>query len=407
MHKIGDELMKIFVINCGSSSLKYQLFEMNTESSIAEGKVEGLGKDELIFSHKSANKKEVLKIKNKTGVTNAIQQVFDYLVDPNHGIISEISEIKAVGHRVVHGGELFTESILVDDKVKAGIREMFELAPLHNPANLAGIEAIEKLLPGIPNVIVFDTTFHKTIPEKAYMYPIPKYLYEKHRIRRYGFQGISHRYVSIKAAEFLGVPLESMKIISCHIGNGASIAAIKHGESVDTSMGMTPLEGLMMGTRSGDIDPAIIPIIMEKEKLTAADINSLLNLESGLLAISGYTGDMRDIVGGMDRDKNNKLAYDMFEYRLRKYIGAYAAVMNGIDTIIFTAGIGENNPILRKNILENLSYLGVKVDQEANEDFSNDIKLISMPESKIDALVISTNEELMIARDTLTIVKSN
>lgn len=398
--------MKILVINCGSSSLKYRLFEMTNELTIAEGKVEGFNTDEVIFTHQSFNKREVIKIHKRSGITGGIKQVLDFLVDKEKGSISDINEIKAVGHRVVHGGELFLESILVDEKVKSGIKEMFELAPLHNPAHLAGIEAIETLLPGLPNVAVFDTTFHRTMPEKAYMYPIPKYLYEKYRVRRYGFQGISHRYVSIKAAKFLNQSIDDLKIISCHIGNGASIAAIDKGESIDTSMGLTPLEGLMMGTRSGDIDPAIIPFIIEKENLSAVDINSMLNLESGLLAISGFSGDMRDIVGDMNRNKNSKLAYEMYEYRIRKYIGSYVAAMNGVDVIIFTAGVGENNLLLRKDVIENLTYLGVKLDIKANEEISSEISRISKPNSTVEVLVISTNEELMIARDTLTIVKS-
>ncbi|TCS84177.1 acetate/propionate family kinase [Tepidibacillus fermentans] len=399
--------MKIFVLNCGSSSLKYQLFDMKDESVIASGKVERIGMEDAILTHEPTGKEDVKLVTEILDHTTAIEKVFNYLVDPKYGVISDINEIEAVGHRVVHGGEVFSDSVKVDAQVKAAIKGTFDLAPLHNPANLVGIEAVETVLPGVPNVAVFDTAFHQTMPKKAYMYALPRILYKKHKIRRYGFHGTSHKYVSQKAAEFLSKSIEDLKIVSCHIGNGASIAAIDKGKSVDTSMGMTPLEGLMMGTRSGDIDPAIIPFVMEKEGLTLNEVNSMLNKHSGLLGVSGIGSDMRDIEENMDSNENAKLAFEMYEYRIRKYIGAYAAAMNGIDVLIFTAGVGENSNILRKAITDHLSYLGIEIDEEINNTRSKQVRRISTPNSKVEVLVVPTNEELMIARDTLRIVKSS
>ncbi|OEF99058.1 acetate kinase [Vulcanibacillus modesticaldus] len=399
--------MKIFVLNCGSSSLKYQLYDMTDEIVIASGKVERIGMDDAILTHEPTGKEEVKIVTEILEHTTAIEKVFEYLVHPESGVLSDIREIQAVGHRVVHGGEVFSDSVMVNEQVKAAIKGVFDLAPLHNPANLVGIEAVESVLPGVPNVAVFDTAFHQTMPKKAFMYPIPKILYKKHKIRRYGFHGTSHKYVSAKAAEFLGKPIEELKIVSCHIGNGASITAIDRGKSVDTSMGMTPLEGLMMGTRSGDLDPAIIPFVMGKEDLTLNEVNSMLNKHSGLTGISGYGSDMRDIEEKMVTDEGAKLAFDMYEYRIRKYIGAYVAAMDGVDVIIFTAGVGENSDILRKAITENLTYLGIEIDQEINRVRSKKVRRISTSNSKVEVLVVPTNEELMIARDTLRIVKSN
>ncbi|MFV9510651.1 acetate/propionate family kinase [Tepidibacillus sp. LV47] len=399
--------MKIFVLNCGSSSLKYQLFDMKDESVIASGKVERIGMEDAILTHEPTGKEDLKLVTEILDHTTAIEKVFNYLVDPKYGVISDINEIEAVGHRVVHGGEVFSDSVKVDAQVKAAIKGTFDLAPLHNPANLVGIEAVETVLPGVPNVAVFDTAFHQTMPKKAYMYALPRILYKKHKIRRYGFHGTSHKYVSQKAAEFLSKSIEDLKIVSCHIGNGASIAAIDKGKSVDTSMGMTPLEGLMMGTRSGDIDPAIIPFVMEKEDLTLNEVNSMLNKHSGLLGVSGIGSDMRDIEENMDSNENAKLAFDMYEYRIRKYIGAYAAAMNGIDVLIFTAGVGENSNILRKAIANNLTYLGIEIDDKLNNIRSKEVRRISTPNSKVEVLVVPTNEELMIARDTLRIVKSS
>ena len=398
--------MIIFVLNCGSSSLKYQLFDMQNESVIASGKVERIGMEDAILTHQPANKKEAKLVTEILDHTTAIEKVFSFLTDNNHGVISDIKEIDAVGHRVVHGGEVFSDSVKVDEQVKAAIKGVFDLAPLHNPANLSGIEAVEAVLPDVPNVAVFDTAFHLTMPKKAFMYPIPKILYKKHKVRRYGFHGTSHKYVSLKAADFLKKPLKELKVISCHIGNGASLTAVCCGESVDTSMGMTPLEGLMMGTRSGDLDPAIIPFVMGKEDLTLNEVNSMLNKHSGLIGVSGLSSDMRDIEEAMDNDKRAKLAFEMYEYRIRKYIGAFAAVMNGVDVLIFTAGVGENSDALRKAVTENLAYLGVEVDQELNKVRSSEVRRISSQDSKVEVLIVPTNEELMIARDTLRIVKS-
>jgi len=397
--------MKIFVLNCGSSSLKYQLFDMKDESVIASGKVERIGMENAILTHEPAGKEEAKLVTEILDHTTAIEKVFEFLVHPKYGVLTDIHQIDAVSHRVVHGGEVFSDSVLVDNQVKSAIKGVFDLAPLHNPANLSGIEAVEAVLPDVPNIAVFDTAFHQTMPKKAFMYPIPKVLYKRHKVRKYGFHGTSHRYVSMKAAEFLNKPLEELKIISCHIGNGASIAAIDHGKSVDTSMGMTPLEGLMMGTRSGDLDPAIIPFVMGKENLTLNEVTSMLNKHSGLFGVSGYS-DMRDIEDNMDQDDRAKLAFDMYEYRIRKYIGAFVAVMDGVDAIIFTAGVGENSDVLRKSLMDHLTYLDIKLDEEANRIRSKEVRRISTPESKVDILIVPTNEELMIARDTLRIVQS-
>lgn len=399
--------MKIFVLNCGSSSLKYQLFDMNDESVLASGKIERIGMEDAILTHEPVGKSEVKLVTEILDHTTAIEKVFNYLVNEKHGVISNVQEIEAVGHRVVHGGELFSDSVKVDEQVKAAVRSVFDLAPLHNPPNLMGIEAVEAVLPSVSNVAVFDTAFHQTMPKKAFMYPIPKILYKKFKVRRYGFHGTSHRYVSLKAADFLQRPIDELRIISCHIGNGASVTAIDKGESVDTSMGMTPLEGLMMGTRSGDLDPAIIPYVMSKVDLSMGEVNSMLNKHSGLLGVSGLSSDMRDIEDSMDNDERARLAFNMYEYRLRKYIGAYVAVMNGVDVIIFTAGIGENSDVLRKAVIDNLTYLGVEIDQEVNAVRSKQVRRISTPNSKVEVLVVPTNEELMIARDTLRIVESN
>lgn len=377
---------------------------MDNESVIASGKVERIGMDNAILTHEPTGKEEAKLVTEILDHTTAIEKVFQFLVDSKHGVISDIKEIDAVGHRVVHGGEYFSDSIKVDKAVKAAIKGVYDLAPLHNPANLVGIEAVEAVLPDVPNVAVFDTAFHQTMPQKAFMYPIPRILYKRHKIRKYGFHGTSHRYVSQKAADFLGKPIEELKMISCHIGNGASITAIARGKSVDTSMGMTPLEGLMMGTRSGDLDPAVIPFVMGKEDLTLNEVTSMLNKHSGLFGISGYS-DMRDIEENMANDDRAKLAFEMYEYRIRKYIGAFAGVMNGVDVLIFTAGVGENSDMLRKSLIENFSYLGMKLDEETNSKRSKEIRRISSPDSKVEVLVVPTNEELMIARDTLRIVQ--
>ncbi|MFD3258899.1 acetate/propionate family kinase [Paenibacillus lentus] len=398
--------MKVLVINAGSSSLKYQLYDMTDESVLAKGLVERIGMDSSILNHKPTGKEEVTEVSDILEHTTAIRKVLDKLTHKEHGVLQSIDEIEAVGHRVVHGGEAFKGSALITGEVKSEIRRLFDLAPLHNPACMMGIQAAEANLPNVPQTVVFDTAFHQTMPEKAYLYAIPKVLYKKHKVRRYGFHGTSHEYVSQAAAEFLEQKIEDLKIITCHIGNGASLTAVMDGVSVDTSMGMTPLEGLIMGTRSGDLDPAIVPFVMNKEELTINEVNSMLNKHSGLLAISGSSSDMRDITDGMEAgEPNATLAFEMYEYRLRKYIGAYAAAMNGVDVIVFTAGVGENSAIVRESVCKNLSYLGVEIDKELNKVRSGDPRRISTPNSKVEVLVVPTNEELVIARDTLRIVE--
>lgn len=400
--------MKILVINAGSSSLKYQLYDMADESVLAKGLVERIGMDSSILTHKPTGKEEVTEVSDILEHTTAMRKVLDKLMDKTHGVLDSIDEIDAVGHRVVHGGEAFKSSALITGEVKSEIRRLFDLAPLHNPPSMMGITAAEANLPNVPHTVVFDTAFHQTMPEKAYLYAIPKVLYKKHKVRRYGFHGTSHAYVSKTAAEFLNRPIEDLKIITCHIGNGASLTAVKDGVSFDTSMGMTPLEGLIMGTRSGDLDPAIVPYVMNKEELTINEVNSMLNKHSGLLAISGSSSDMRDITDGWEAGKPNEtLAFEMYEYRLRKYIGAYAAAMDGVDVIVFTAGVGENSAIVREAVCHNLTYLGVEIDKELNKVRSGDPRRISTANSKVEVLVVPTNEELMIARDTLRIVQES
>jgi acetate kinase len=328
------------------------------------------------------------------------------LLHKEHGSLQTIKEIDAVGHRVVHGGDVFTSSVIVTDEVRREIKKLFDLAPLHNPAHLMGIDAIEFNLTSIPQVVVFDTAFHQTMPPKSYLYPIPMSLYRKHKVRRYGFHGTSHEYVSRRSAMFLGRSLEELKMITCHIGNGASCAAIVNGQTVDTSMGLTPLEGLMMGTRSGDLDPAIVPYTMGKEDLTLNEVNFMLNKHSGLIAISGISSDMREVEIAMSEgDKNAKLAFEMYEYRLRKYIGAYAAAMNGLDVLVFTAGVGENSVLLRQMVCKQLTFFGVDLDEDLNRSHNSIERRISTIDSKVQVLVIPTNEELMIARETYRLVK--
>jgi acetate kinase len=397
--------MKILVINAGSSSIKYQLYNMKDESVLASGRVERIGTESAIVTHEPADRPGVREVSEILDHVTAVRRVLDLLLHREHGVVNSIAEIEAVGHRVVHGGETFKESVLVDDEVKRGIRDLFDLAPLHNPAAMMGINAVEQNMPNMPQAVVFDTAFHQTMPRHAYLYPIPMALYRRHKIRRYGFHGTSHFYVSERAAGLIGRPIAELKMVTCHIGNGASCAAIEGGRSVDTSMGLTPLEGLMMGTRSGDIDPAIVPFVMSKEELTLGEVNSMLNKHSGMLAISGFSGDMREIVEAMeDGDKNARLAFDMFCYRLRKYVGAYAAAMNGLDALVFTAGIGENSPDVRKAVCDGLTFLGVELDEAANRQRSKEARVISTPQSRVKVLVVPTKEELIIARDTYRLV---
>lgn len=400
--------MKILVVNAGSSSLKYQLYDMTDESVLAKGRVERIGMDTAILVHEPADKPELKEVSEILDHNVAIKKVVDCLLHPEHGVISSIDEIEAVGHRIVQGGDLYSKSVLVTPEVKAGITSLFDLGPLHNPAHMMGITASELNMPGVPQVVVFDTAFHATMPEKVFMYPLPLRLYKKHKVRRYGFHGTSHYYVSQVAAGFLDKPIEDTKIITCHIGNGGSVTAVWGGKSYDTSMGLTPLEGLMMGTRCGDIDPAIVPFVMGKENLSLTEVNFMLNKHSGLQAISGGSSDMREIIDGMEKgDKNCKLAYEMYEYRVRKQIGAYVAGMNGVDAIVFTAGVGENSSVLRQTILEQLTWLGVDVDPELNKIRSGEPRIISTEGSKVKVMVIPTNEELVIARDTHSIVKQS
>lgn len=399
--------MKILVINAGSSSLKYQLYNMNDQSVSAKGLVERIGMESAILTHEPTGKEEVREVSEILEHNTAIRKVLDKLVHKEHGVIQSTNEIDAVGHRIVHGGESFSGSVIVTEEMKMEIKRLFDLAPLHNPAGMLGIQAVEVNMPDVPQVAVFDTAFHQTMEPHAYMYAIPQVLYKKHKVRRYGFHGTSHQYVSERAAKFLNKPLEELKIVTAHIGNGASCTAIMNGKSVDTSMGMTPLEGLMMGTRSGDLDPAVVPYAMGKEDLTLNEVNSMLNKHSGLLAISGISSDLREITNAMEEgDKKAQLAFDMYTYRIRKYIGAYAAAMNGIDILVFTAGAGENSVILREAVCENLSFLGIEFDKERNATGRGIEKSISTDESKVQVLVIPTNEEWVIASDTYRLVKN-
>jgi len=398
--------MNVLVINAGSSSLKYQLYDMLTEAVLAKGRVERIGMESSILTHEVEGQPEVREVSEILEHTVAVRKVLDMLTHRRFGVLRNIDEVQAVGHRIVHGGESFSESVLIDGDVKLEIRKLFDLAPLHNPAHMMGIVAVETNLPNVPQAVVFDTAFHQTMPKTSYLYAIPMVLYRKHQIRRYGFHGTSHDYVSKRAAEFLERPLSDLKIVSCHIGNGASCTAILGGKSFDTSMGMTPLEGLMMGTRSGDLDPAIVPYAMNKEELTLSEVNSMLNKHSGLIAISGISSDMREVVQAMQEGSEPaKTAFEMYAYRIRKYIGAYAAAMNGIDVLLFTAGVGENSDVLRKAVCEGLTFLGLELDESRNRVRSDEPRRISTDASKVEVLVVPTNEELLIARDTYRLVK--
>ena len=398
--------MKVLVINCGSSSLKYQLIDMATEESLAQGLVERIGIEGSVLTQKVEGKDKYIVKEQMKDHKDAIRLVLAALVDENNGVIKSMDEISAVGHRVVHGGEKYKESVVINDEVKANIEECFKLAPLHNPANMIGIKACEELMPNTPMVAVFDTAFHGTMPEDAYLYALPYELYEKHGIRKYGFHGTSHKYVSQTCAEVMGRDIKDLKIITCHLGNGASLCAVKNGVSVDTSMGFTPLEGLAMGTRCGNIDPAIVTFLMKEEGLSVDEVNDLLNKKSGVLGISGISSDFRDIEDAAFNkdDRRAKLALKIFEYKIRTTIGAYAAAMGGVDAIVFTAGVGENGPETRERCLEGLEFLGVEIDREAN-NVRGKVREISKAGCKVKAFVIPTNEELVIARDTLELIK--
>ena len=396
--------MNILVINCGSSSLKYQLINSETEGVLAKGLCERIGIDGMLTYQPEGGEKEKSEIAMPTH-TEAINAVLAALTNEKSGVIKSLSEVGAVGHRVVHGGEKFTSSCLINDESMKAIEECNDLAPLHNPANLIGIRACQELMPGVPMVAVFDTAFHQTMPDVAYTYGIPYEYYEKYKVRRYGFHGTSHSYVSKRTAEIVGKPYDQMKIIVCHLGNGASISAVNCGKSVDTSMGLTPLEGLVMGTRSGDLDPAIIDFVGKKEGLSLDEMNEVLNKKSGMLGISGVSSDGRDLEAAAETgNKRAQLALDVFDYRVIKYIGAYAAAMNGVDAIAFTAGIGENNIKMRKDVCSSLTYLGVKLDEEKN-NVRGEVRIISADDSKVQVLLVPTNEELAIARETLALVK--
>ena len=398
--------MNILVINCGSSSLKFQLINAESEEVLAKGLCERIGIDGRLTYQPAGGEKEISEKAMPTH-TEAIQFVIDALTNEKTGVVKSLSEIGAEGHRSVHGGEKFASSVVITEEVKKAVEECNDLAPLHNPANLIGVEACEKLMPGTPMVAVFDTAFHQTMPEKAYMYGLPYEYYEKYKVRRYGFHGTSHSYVSKKAAEVMGKAYDEVKTIVCHLGNGASVSAVLNGKSVDTSMGLTPLEGLVMGTRSGDIDPAIMEFIAQKENLDIEGIMNVLNKKSGVFGLSGeISSDFRDLTGAMaEGDKKAKIALEVFAYRVAKYIGAYAAAMNGVDDIVFTAGIGENVSYVREQVCSYLGYLGVELDPDANEKFRGEQGEITKPGCKVRVFVIPTNEELAIARETLALVK--
>ena len=396
--------MNILVINCGSSSLKFQLINSDSEQVLAKGLCERIGIDGRLVYQPEGGEKEVTDAPMPTH-TEAVRMVLDALVNPKTGAITSLDEIGAVGHRVVHGGEAFTTSTVIDDAVIEAVKSVSDLAPLHNPANLIGIDACQTLMPGVPMVAVFDTAFHQTMPKEAYMYAVPYEYYEKYKARRYGFHGTSHSYVSKHAAEMLDTPYEELKTIVCHLGNGASVCAVKNGKSVDTSMGLSPLEGLVMGTRSGDIDPSVMEYIAGKEDLSLSEMMNVLNKKSGVAGLSGVSSDFRDLRAAANEGNDKAaLAISVFAYRVAKYIGAYTAAMNGVDVICFTAGVGENSGDVRAEICSYLGYLGVEIDEEANAKRGEDL-VISTPNSKVKVLMVPTNEELAIARETAALVK--
>lgn len=398
--------MKILVINCGSSSLKYQLIDMETEELMAKGLVERIGIEGSRIKHETIGKEKKTIETPMQDHKRALELVMESLTNEEYGAIKSLDEIDAVGHRVVHGGEDFAQSVIIDEKVLKGIEDNVEIAPLHNPPNIMGIKACQRLLPNVKQVAVFDTAFHQTMPAESYIYALPYEYYEKYKIRRFGFHGTSHKYITNRAAEMLGKDVNEVNLITCHLGNGSSICAVKNGKSIDTSMGFTPLEGLAMGTRCGDLDPAILPFLMEKENLSTDEINTLINKKSGVLGISGVSSDFRDIEAARDEgNKRAKLALDIFEKRVRGYIGSYMTELEHVDAIVFTAGVGENSIEMRESIVNGLKSLGIKIDTERNNVRGED-KLISADDSSIKIFVIPTNEELMIARDTKTLVEA-
>ena len=397
--------MKTLVINCGSSSLKYQLIDMATEDCMVQGLVERIGIEGSILTQKVEGKDKYVINSDIKDHKEAIRLVLEALVDPVHGVIKSMDEISAVGHRVVHGGEKYSDSVLINDEVLQSIKDCIVLAPLHNPPNVIGIEACKELMPNTPMVAVFDTAFHQTMPKHAYICPLPYELYEKYGVRKYGFHGTSHKYVSNKVAEAMGKDIKDLKIITCHLGNGCSLAAVKNGKSIDTSMGFTPLAGVMMGTRSGSIDPSVISFLIEQHGYTIEEIDELLNKKSGVLGISGVSSDFRDVLAaGEAGNERAKLALEIFYYKIRTQIAAYAGAMGGVDVIVFTAGIGENSSITRREILRGLEFFGFTINDEKNE-LRGHIQEISNEDSKVKVYVVPTNEELMIARDTAKLVK--
>lgn len=403
--KVEVSLMNVFIINCGSSSLKYQLFNMLDESVLAKGLVERIGLDGAKLSHCPNNKDRYEIETEMPDHVKAIELVLAALVDEVHGVIDSMDKISAIGHRVVHGAEDFSGSVLINDKVMQSLIDNISLAPLHNPPNIMGIEACKKLMPSVPQVGVFDTAFHQTLPKHAYLYGIPYEFYQKYKVRKYGFHGTSHKYVAQRAAAMLGKPIEKLKIITCHLGNGASICAVDGGKSIETSMGFTPLEGLMMGTRSGDIDPAIVSFLMKKEGWSLEEVSNVLNKRSGVLGISGVSSDFRDIeIAAEKGNERAQLALDRFDYMVKKFIGSYVAAMNGVDAIVFTAGLGENSPETRYDVCKGLTYLGLEIDTDKNAVRGKEAD-ITTDSSRVRVLVIPTNEELMIARETYEIVQ--
>lgn len=397
--------MNILVVNCGSSSVKYQLIDMEAKNVLAQGLVERIGIEGSVLTQKVSGKDKYIILEPMKNHKDAIKLVLDALIDNVHGVISNMDQINAVGHRVVHGGEKYSESVLVNEEVMANIEECVKLAPLHNRPNIIGIEACKALMPNTPMAVVFDTAFHGTLPEKAYIYALPYELYKKHGIRKYGFHGTSHKYVSQKIAEILKRDIKDLKIITCHIGNGASITAIKDGKSIDTSMGFTPLAGVAMGTRCGDIDPAIVTYLISELGYSAEEVSTILNKKSGVLGVSGVSSDFRDVKDAAYNKGDHKslLALDIFHYRIKTQIGAYAAAMGGVDVIVFTAGVGENSDVNRKGILEGLEFMGIELDQERNK-VNGVIQEISKDTSKVKVYVVPTNEELMIAKETMELL---
>lgn len=397
--------MKILVLNCGSSSIKYALYNMDDKSVMTSGGAERVGLDGAFVKVKLANGEKKQIMHDIPEHTEGVKFIFSLLTDPEIGVIKDLKEIDAVGHRMVHGGEKFNKSVVLTDEVLKAFEECSDLAPLHNPANLKGVNAVKELMPGLPQVGVFDTAFHQTMPEHAYMYAIPYELYEKYGIRRYGFHGTSHRYVSKRACEFLGVNYEDQHIITCHIGNGGSVAAVKHGKCIDTSMGLTPLEGVMMGTRSGDIDGGAVAFIQKKLGLDADGISNLLNKKSGVQGITGISSDMREIDAAAENgDKKAILALDMYNYRIKKYVGAYAAAMGGADIVVFTAGVGENQASMRSEVCKGMEWMGIKLDEEKNAKVRGVEAIISTEDSPVTVVVIPTDEELVIASDTMSLL---